>query len=248
MLAASLLSFALAAVSGTPETQPGDTGEDGVFVSWSNDAFGAPPGPDDHRTNELSLWGRWQGFNVVLDDSMLTDGATGTRSDEITATLGYELVPGLVLGGGYRSRGDYGGHNLQAEAHDAIGDADVSPMTYTEKSGAALGYMVYTTGEMENGVGYRSVTSALLCTDGDSAIDQAAQGVVTWRWLTVWAGTRYQWRVAPDDAGPARRAVDDFENGLWVDAGIRLGWLTFESRYNTREGSAVGTATLYLWY
>ena len=92
----ALLAFG--AVSGTPEPQPGDNGEDGVLVTWGNDAFGVPPGPDDHRTNQLTVWARMNDFQLVLDDSMLTDRDNGRRTDEWTVTLGYRLTPELTVG------------------------------------------------------------------------------------------------------------------------------------------------------
>lgn len=241
----TLVLLALGAVPGTPEPQPGDTGEAGVFLTWGNDAFGLPPGPDDHRTNQLTAWARLRGFQLVLDDSMLTDRTSGTRSDELTTTIGYELSPGLIVGAGYRTRGGYGGAELQQISHRAIGDRAVEPLPYDPRAGAPRAYVSYLTGEMERGVGYQSLSSALIATDGDIALDQGARAVVTWRWLTVWAGTRYQWRDTPSGAGSVRAATDEFERGLWVETGLRLGHLTFSTLYSPREGSAVGSVTLF---
>lgn len=248
MIAAALLSLAVAAVPGTPERQPGDTGEGGALLTWGNDLFGLPSGPDDHRTNQLALWVRGRGWNFNLDDSMLTACAGGRRTDEWTVSAGYDLAPGLTLGLGWRARGDYGGRSLQDLGHRVSGSRDLDGLSYDAGGGAPLVYAVYTVREVEGGVGYETVTSTLVAADGDLATDQAARGLVTWRWLTVWVGTRYQYRRTPAGAGEARAAVDAFENGLWVDAGLRLGWGAFETRYNPRDRTAVGSFTLYVGY
>lgn len=247
MIAAALLSLVVAAVPGIPEPQPGDTGEGGVLLTWGNDVF-SRPNPDDHRTNYVGLWARTCGFHFVADNAMLTDREVRTRTDEWTATLGYQVMPELVVGLGYRARGDGGGEFIQNMAHEVVGANKVRGYDYDPESAAVVAYGSYIESVREGGVGYDTITSALVSTDGDLAFDQAARGVVTWRWLSLWAGSRFQWRETPDSAGPARRHVDDIERGLWVEGGIRLGYLTFESRYHPEHGVASGAMTLYIGF
>lgn len=254
MLTAALALLALAAVPGTPEPQPGDTGEDGLFLAWGNDFFGLPPGPDDNRTNQVTAWSRCGGWSAVVDDSMLThfddrDHRTGARSDELTVSAGYELVPGLVAGLGYRCRGSIGGAELQSLAHRSTASGAPVDVGYDRRASAPLAFGVYVTGDTPaDGAGYQAVTGLLATTDGDVALDQATRAVWRHRWLTLWAGPRYQYRQTPAAAGAARRAVDAFERGSWVDAGVRFGWFTFESRYCLARGSAVGMVTVHIDY
>ena len=60
---------------------------------------------DDFRTNAFTGGFRHNRWVACADYSMFTDhrlaGASNLRSDELTTTVGYELIPdGTVIGGG----------------------------------------------------------------------------------------------------------------------------------------------------
>ncbi len=247
-----MMSLVLAAVPGVPETPPGPLPD--VWISWGNDWFGVPQGPDNNRTNEMVFGLREGRCVVVFDDSMLTaydDAAhlTGARQDEGTFTVGYMFDKLLTVGAGVRLRADLRGETVQLAWHKLIGSGYGESVPYDDASAVGAGYILST---WESGpdaaLGSRCVLSALATTDGELDADLAVH--TTWRIndACMWFGPRYQVRRAAD-ATPVLDRVLRYEDGMWIDLGIRMGMesgVTFETRYATEQNEAVGTMT-FAW-
>lgn len=128
LLVAMLGAPALGAVAGVP-LPPLPGGAPMAWAGTGNDNLSAGVlNRDDHRTGMAQGGYLGEHLALGLDYSLFTNkaaaGGRGSRSDQLTATAGWTALDGtgdwsplLVVGGGVRALGDYGGESLQEELH-----------------------------------------------------------------------------------------------------------------------------------
>lgn len=228
-----VVSHLHAALPGVPETP-------GSWVSVGNDSFGLPPGPDDNRTAEESGGFTAAGYVFVVDDSMLTaeGAATKSRTDEITATVGREVLTSpelaITLGVGGRVRGNLGGQTLQNRFHAYTRSGVQFDLPCEAYSLAPLAY-----GLAKGAVGYALYSvSGTATADGELSADVfVGVGV-----QAVYAGLREQLRYS-HLSSPTISRVFDYENGLWVDVGVRFWHLELSNSFSVSHRQAVATVT-----
>lgn len=272
MLVATLVGCALPAwglVAGTPEPpRPGPL--PAAWFGWSNDSFGGSIGRDmdDFRTNAFSLGLRWNQFVLVTDYSMLTDyrmpGASRLRSDELSTSLGYELIPDgtpalggkgwLAAGVGIRVHGDMAGDAIQNRWHDRIHntrvDIDYAPQRGSEGLTYCAGTWQITNPDAWTlpGIGdiaaHRTgfeVSGSLLGTS-DGAVDAAAgiSLVVVGVDGGVALGLRQEWHTGKRASQPARATAEN-ESGTWVTLTSSVGGWYFSCGYNLDDRAGMGT-------
>lgn len=231
VIAACFMACAYCAIPGVPETRPDTIAR--YTVSWSNDWFALPMSlshdqendpRDDWRTNSLAGSARFGRWVYALDDSMLTSKSLGLRTDEITATAGYDLGH-VIAGAGVRSRRDYGGQALQNAWHKVWHDApiDLDQDAHGEQA------VVYVLGDpprvqLDKYFHVQPIASALIASNGESAVDAGALIVLRGRAYSIFAGARYQLR---DGArSELLRTIQAHERGLAAQYGFAKhdGW------------------------
>jgi hypothetical protein len=221
-----------------------------MWMAVANDCFGVVTTPDDYRTNQVSLFARiGSGLIVGADHSMLTSVPSGIRSDELTLTAGWlpfgENRPWVVLGGGLKLVGDLGGESVQDRWHTVIG-MDRYHLAYEEDDTRAVAFaLVNQSWLYRDRVGAAASASSLVSSGGEVQAEAAAWGVARGASLTAWAGLRGRARGGHE---PTRVAglVAEFEEGLWIEYGIGVGWFAFSGAYDPVEGVSSGTITVDL--
>lgn len=223
-IAAVILSARIGAIPGVPERLPDQTGP--YTVAWSNDWFAYPMAlgaknendpHDDFRTNAFTGTAQLGAWRACLDDSMLTSKVLGLRSDEITATLGYDTGP-VVIGAGLRSRRDYRGQEMQNTWHRWLHDLPLH-LDREETGEDAVAYaLAELPGWYGGGFSLRPMASALIASNGESAEDAGALVVIPGRNWSVFFGARYQWRDGAET--PLIRKVQSHERGACLEYGF----------------------------
>lgn len=238
-----------AALAGVPEAPvPGTLPR--AWLAVANDAFGIVATPDDYRTNQIAL-AVLITPQVILcaDHSMLTAVPAGTRSDEGTVTVGWlpggDELPWIVLGVGMKWTGDLGGEDLQQRWHEVIGMEEYD-LAYETDSPRGVAYallsQVWWAGER---TGWAVTTAALATTGGEVQAEAVGWALYRRSRMTAWAGLRARCRGG---SAPTRTAglVADFEEGLWCDYGVGIGWFAFAGAYDPIDGVSSGTITMDL--
>lgn len=241
-----LCSRVYAAIPGVPETRPGQ--DPVVAIAWSNDWFGFPSSlsakeddpNDDHRTNSFTVIGRQDQIRLALDHSMLTSKPHGLRTDELSATAGHDFGM-IVVGGGMRLRGNFGGAPLQNWFHRVSHDVRVE----LEQEKPSKDFIAYALAELpglpvDRWWSLTPVASCLVSSNLECAEDLGLRLVYNGEGVSSWFGCRYQWRDGGDS-----RLIDDvqqYERGLKLDYGIA--WhdgFSFSVLYSPEHSAGVGT-------
>jgi hypothetical protein len=243
-------------------------------VVWTNDLLGGAIGNDmdDFRTNAFSGTLRWRRWVLTADDSMLTDyratGASRLRSDELTVTVGYEVVPDgsgvlggdgwMAVGAGTRSHGDFGGNAVQNRWHDLIGVKRVE-LDYDDAGTDAVGYAAgrWTLlgpagslrpylGDLGAGRGGVQVDGGTLGSD-DGGLDAriALRLVVVGVDGAISLGMGQEWHVGHHSTAPAAATARN-ESGPCVLLTTSAGGWFFNLRYDLDNHNALGSVG-WMW-
>jgi len=254
----ALAGLASAAVPGTPEPpRPGRMPS--LWLSFGNDFLGLNSAEaehsDDFRTSHWTLAATACQWVAVADYAMLTDRGAGTRSDELTLTVGriftaspHRDEPWVAVGGGARFAGNLKGQNLQTEFHDLINyePTEVFSLDYDHDQWSAA---VYAQGSMPwwphpNGGG--EIVAALLATSEQEIQAEIATHLVARSRLfqaQAWCGGRWRGRNG-EAAGATAEAVASFERGWWLDFGVSIHFLSFQGAYDPRGRESYGTVSI----
>jgi len=228
----NLIMLALCAIPGVPEAP-----SDNFLVSWSNDSHLSSN--DNYRTNSFKGVGRMGEFVISINHSMLTDIQddiyspsihNGVRNDEITMTFGKEFTY-VIIGGGIRSYGDFGGQTLQNKWHKISGYKEVD-VVY-ECSETAV--VAYCSSEFVKEPFYLT-SSVMVGTDRGVAFDIATHMIkVDGDGVRCWIGPRYQYRYGADGVVAT---VARYETGVWIDFGLNvMDRFAIEARFGPRTGA-----------
>lgn len=247
----ALVSPACASVAGVPEAPaPG-----ALPMGWleiGNDDLGRWRGRsiDDHRTNQITLATRVvEDWVVLFDHSILTDRRARTRSDEITATVGWlpfgggeNDAPHLAVGGGVRANGPYGGEDLQNRCHQAQ-DFRCYQLAYDDGGVTAVVYAdgVYPWYPL-SWAGVEAHGALLITTHVQIQADVGARAVLRYSrdQARLWCGVRQRANDGDAQSGTAR-TVADFERGTWVDYGASWRMFALSGGLNTNDGNCYGS-------
>lgn len=228
-----LAASAHAAVAGAPE--PGPTGLLPVAaLSSSNDMFANGVGNgDDFRTAAIGGHVRLGGLVLALDGAMLTDRASGTRSDELLAIAGWAFgqagpttgwhVSGF-LGGGVRVDGDLHGQEAQNTVHRTINVDEVS-LAYDDDrvhpalTGSAVGGWLGPAGfDLTGWWGAQVIVAGQAVAEGNILVEVGPRLVLIGQQGAFWVGPRLRLRDG-EPAGPTAAATGRHEDGWWLDVG-----------------------------
>ncbi len=254
------------AIAGIPDSpRPGVIPT--AWVGWSNDSFGGEMGrdTDDFRTNAfnagLRLDERWL---AAVDDSMLTDAnvpaARQSRSDELTATVGYLVLPGTDLGAwgktwvsagvGARLSGNLGGASMQNRFHDLLGYERIE-LPYDRSAFDGVGYLSASwlwldrdaglgTAFLDRGhLGIGVDAAGLASTGGETQVSLGAKLVAVGRDGSFFLGLRQQFNQGPQ-ASASAAAVAAHEAGTWLVYGSSAGGWYFEGGANLDTQASMG--------
>jgi hypothetical protein len=233
-------------------------------LTLSNDFFGNGGSVDDFRTQQITLTvkpvARW---TLLLDHSVLTlrDAANPGRTDQLSGSLGYDLIsrnePGhngrLSVGAGFRSTGDFAGERIQNGFHQLIGsDIRILPYTGIERTDATAWFDAeYYTVMREAGessmfgdwrIGSWLRVNSLVTSDAQWDGSAALFAVANRRAIDLWFGLRRDWRNGYDD--PVVRETASAEDDLAVVLGVRFGALVLETVQQLNNDASYGQIRL----
>ena len=229
--------------------------------SFSNDFLGRGGSVDDFRTQQFIISGtigdRWE---VTVDHSILTliDVDEPTRTDQLSATLGYRVINAttattvnrLTAGLGVRGYGDFGGERMQNGFHQLVrSSVEVAAYTDLDRTDAtawldAQRYHLLrghsTSGDWRWGYWLRG--SALWASDGQLDAAAGAYGVGGKGSVDFWAGLRHDWRSGY--GAPVLVETAAAEQDLAVVIGLRWGPLIFETVQQLDNDASYGQVRL----
>ena len=252
-------------VAGVPESpRPGEL--PGAWLVWSNDSFGGELGgtTDDYRTNSFNggvrVGPQWV---VAVDYSMLTYlkvPGSETRSDELTATLGYRYeVPSvpetwIAAGAGARFAGDFGGESGQNKWHEMWGYKLVNA-PYEENDSAGVGYInagwawrpaLPTFPTFDQRLGLFVSGAALGSTSGELNTALTVHLAASGRDAAFWVGLRQQYNTG-DTLSKTAAEVAEYENGSFLLLGMSAGAIYFEGSTDLSRKATQGRLGL-MWH
>jgi hypothetical protein len=215
----------LAAIPGVPETLPDQAGK--RTIVWSNDCHAYPMAlnaeeqdepMDDWRTNAFTGTYRYRNWRACLDDSMLTSKYLGLRTDEISATVGYDFGH-VTVGGGVRSRRDYTGQSMQNTWHKVWHDLPL----HLDQDAHGEDAIIYALADLPalqctRQIRLQPIASALIASDGEHAADAGALFVINGDRYSIFAGARYQFRDGADS--DLVRKIEKHERGVAIQYGF----------------------------
>lgn len=239
-ITARLLTALALAAGAAAESVPGlpPPAAPEVWLEFANDAWGPQliDNRDDDRTAVVrggASAGRWR---LTIDASMLTAKPLGRRSDELTATVGYDLLPAggssalgtseIVLVGGGRFAGDMGGASLQQRWHAAAGYT-FQPLTYDPENlslDPLLGIAAAHTWRYEQ-FGLRGITQGLVTGRGEWQGCFGVHLLADVPGAEWWGGSEWHPRGGTTN-GPVAASVAQAEQGMWLVSGLQIGFLT----------------------
>lgn len=259
---------AVAAIAGLPEA-PTPRALPAFWIAVNDDLFGdAIADNDDFRTGNLNFGATYGLLALSADYSVFTRRTgigydQGTRSDELTATLGLrigELLPEpwrkrleLIAGGGVRMDGHLGGANTQNDIHRYFG-FPITSLAYDHEGVVTdgLGYLYarYLLARVD--ASQRSGRAWDVLLEGSAAgttggEHQGALGAeLAWSGNqgSAWVGSRYQWNDGTEASGTAAQ-VANHERGLWLSGGLaKQDGLYLSAGFNWRTHAIAGTVGL----
>jgi len=231
---------------------------------FSNDFLGRGGSVDDFRTQQIILTvkpaARW---TLLLDHSVLTlsDTANPGRTDQLSGSLGYDLISRneagrhgrLTVGAGFRSSGEFAGERMQNGFHRLIGSRIATlPYTGTERADAtawfdAEYYKVLREagedgkfGDWRFGSWWR--VNSLVTSDAQWDGSAALYAVANRRAIDLWFGLRRDWRSGYDV--PVQRQTAAAEDDLAVVFGVRFGALVLETVQQLNNDASFGQLRL----
>jgi len=233
-------------------------------ITFINDFLGRGGSTDDFRTQQsiisATLGDRWI---ATLDHSILTldDELSAGRIDQLSASLGYELVrpqnhvraDRLVAGIGLRNVGEFSGERIQNGFHKLVGSG-IEELAYTNTSANDLTTWFdaerYRTirDPTDRGpfktwrLGYQLRASSLISTGGewDSAV--SIQAIISKPAADIWLGVRSDWRDGYDDAVLRETAIA--EEDVAIVLGARFGPLIIETVQQLNNSASYGQVRL----
>jgi hypothetical protein len=270
LLVASLAAApsAWSAIAGLPEP-PTPRPLPGFWLAVNDDLFGdAIIDNDDYRTGNLNVGVAYGLLVAAADYSAFTKRndigyANGTRTDELTATLGLrlgELLPDawrarteLIVGGGVRIDGDLGGENAQNAIHGYFGFPQAHLAYDRERAETdGLGFLYGRYVLLRMGAADARQRTIELQAEGAAAGttggERQAYLGATLAWIgrqgTAWVGSRVQWNEGVD-ASPTAALVAEHERGVWLTAGLaKKDSLYLSAAYNWQTHAITGALGL----
>lgn len=235
-----------------------------VEVVFSNDFLGRGGSVDDFRTQQIiisaKIANRWI---ALLDHSILTlsDSPTPGRIDQLTGSLGYQvintvsdhLVTTLVAGIGVRNTGNFSGQRMQNGFHRLVGsEVDILPYTDTSRSEATAWFDADHYRSFGDAVefrwagtwrtGYWLRASSLLTSGGQWDGSAGLFAVASKPGIDLWLGLRRDWRSGYDD--PVLRETAAAEDDLAIVLGARFGALVLETVQQLNNDASYGQLRL----
>ena len=238
--------------------------ERSLELTLSNDFLGRGGASDDFRAQQIILAvkpaARW---TLLLDHSILTlrDPANRGRTDQLSGSLGYDLIsrnePGrtgrLSVGTGFRSTGEFAGERIQNGFHRLVqSQIRLLPYTNTERTDAtawvdAEYYRVLREpgssamfGDWRIGSWLR--VNSLVTSDDQWDGSAALFAVANRRAIDLWFGLRRDWRNGYDN--PVQRETAAAEDDLAIVFGARFGALVLETVQQLNNDASFGQLRL----
>jgi len=231
---------------------------------FSNDFLGRGGSVDDFRTQQIIINAEFSDrWIALLDHSILTlsDAPTPGRVDQLSASLGYQLINTiddqmarkLVAGVGIRKIGKLSGQRMQNGFHRLVGsDVDILPYTDTRQSDATFWFDAdhyQSFGQTREGswtgawrTGYWLRASSLLTTGGQWDGAAGLFAVASKPGIQLWLGLRRDWRSGYDDL--VLRETAAAEDDLAFVLGARFGALVLETVQQINNGASYGQLRL----
>lgn len=235
-----------------------------VVLVFSNDFLGRGGSVDDYRTQQIVLSARLADrWSVLLDHSILTlnDGIDPGRIDQLTVSMGYDLVDRerddqrntVALGFGVRGEGSFAGERIQNGFHRIIGsNTEALPYVSGDNYDATL-WLDAAHYRLLREAGGNGVLSSwrtgawfragsLVTTDGQWDGTISALAVASRASTDVWFGVRADWREGYKKA--VLRETADAEEDVAVVLGARFGPLVIETVQQLNNDASYGQLRL----
>ena len=233
-------------------------------LTFSNDFLGRGGSVDDYRTQQIIVSAKLsQKWLAVVDHSILTlaEGPGSGRVDQLSASLGYEIIKAtdddgidtVVAGFGIRSFGQFSGERMQNGFHRLVG-SKVENLPYIAEQGSDLTAWFDANHYREfrvhnkNGVsgnwktGYWLRASSLATTGGQWDNSASVLAVASRSSIDVWLGLRSDWRSGYDDM--VLRETAAAEDDLGIVIGARFGALVIETTQQLNNDASYGQLRL----
>ena len=233
-------------------------------LTFSNDFLGRGGSVDDYRTQQIIVSAKLsQKWLAVVDHSILTlaEGPGSGRVDQLSASLGYEIIKAtdddgidtVVAGFGIRSFGQFSGERMQNGFHRLVG-SKVENLPYIAELGSDLTawfdanhYREFRVHD-KDGVpgnwktGYWLRASSLATTGGQWDNSASVLAVASRSSIDVWLGLRSDWRSGYDDM--VLRETAAAEDDLGIVIGARFGALVIETTQQLNNDASYGQLRL----
>ncbi len=218
------------------------------WATLGNDAWGPQliDNRDDGRSATMEAGVAIDRWSVAIDGSLLTAKDEERRSDEVTGTIGYDLLDGapeLRLLAGFRVSGDIGGADVQRRWHRAVGYTfqeipyDPSTPLWTPLAGLSSSWAW-----RPSLLGMRGMAQGIATARGEFQGVVALHGLIEAPGLQSWIGPH--WQVRGGHAEGTAESVAQREDGPGLAAGLTVGLLTWDVSRNLRTDDIQGTIGL----
>lgn len=218
------------------------------WLTLGNDAWGPQliDNRDDGRSATVEAGITCDRWSVTIDGGLLTAKYEGRRSDEVTGTIGWDLLEGppeLRLLVGVRISGDLGGAEVQRRWHRAVGYAiqevpyDPSTPLWRPLAGLSSAWAW-----RPSILGVRGAVQGVATSGGELQGLATIHGLVEFPGLRAWMGLHWQLRGGQAEGTAA--SVAEREEGPGIAAGLTTGLLTWDVARNLRTEDIQGTIGL----
>lgn len=215
------------------------------WATLGNDAWGPQliDNRDDGRSATVEAGVAIDRWSVAIDGSLLTAKYEGRRSDEVTGTIGWDLLDGapeLRLLAGVRVSGDIGGADVQRRWHRAVGYAiqevpyDPSTPLWRPLAGLSAAWAW-----RPSIVGLRGSGQGIATSHGEFQGLAAVHALIEFPGLQGWAGPH--WQMRGGQAAGTAESVAEREEGPGIAAGLTVGLLTWDLSRNLQTDDIQGT-------
>ena len=235
-----------------------------IDISFVNDFLGRGGNSDDYRTQQsivsMALSERWL---LNIDHSILTlmNGPDAGRIDQATLSLGYRLHTRqndrenfeLLVGGGLRSTGRFGGERIQNGFHRLV-DSTIERLPYTSTRSTDISAWIDATRYRQvrdagaSGVfntwqfGYQWRAASLVTSGGEWDSRLGLRAILSKASVDLWLGLQADWRSGYEDT--VLRAATMSEEDAAIVLGARFGPLLIETVQQFNEDSSYGQIRL----
>jgi len=223
--------------------------------NFSNDFLGRGGSVDDFRTQQIivsaKISDKWM---ALLDHSILTltTSPTPGRIDQLSASLGYQLLDAggntVLVGGGIRSVGEFAGERMQNGFHRLIGsNIDSLPYVSSNETDFSVWIDANRQRELRKFGGWQSgywLRGASLATTGgqwDSTV--SALATLSKNSIDIWAGFRQDWRSGYDN-DVVQMATANAEEDSAIVIGVRFGAFMLETVQQLNNDASYGQIVL----